>query len=63
MLEIKTVGKLCAGKTYARFDEEELVIEYDCDNVTLTDERVRNSKHKLQPVATMPVLYSTACPV
>ena len=27
--------------------------------MTLTDERVRNSEHKLQPVATAPTLYST----
>ncbi len=27
--------------------------------LTLTDERVRNWEHKLQPVATTPTLYST----
>lgn len=59
MLEMKTVGKPCAGKPHARFDEGELVIWYGCYIVTLTDERVRNSEHKLQPVATAPVLYST----
>ena len=59
MLEMKTVGKPCAGKPHARFDEGELVKGYGCDIVALTDERVRNSKHKPQPVATMPALYST----
>ena len=59
MLEMKTVGKPCAGKPHARFDEGELVIWYGCNIVTLTDERVRNSEHKLQPVATAPALYST----
>ncbi|TDE63182.1 MAG: hypothetical protein D8M57_19665 [Candidatus Scalindua sp. AMX11] len=32
---------------------------YGCNTVTLTDERVRNGEHKLQPVATAPALYST----
>jgi hypothetical protein len=41
MLEMKTVGKPCAGKPHARFDEGELVIGYGCDNEALTDERVR----------------------
>ena len=59
MFEKKTVGKPCAGKPHARFDEGELVIGYGCNIVTLTDERVRNSEHKLQPVATKPTLYST----
>ena len=56
---MKTVGKPCAGKPHARFDEGELALGYGCDIVALTDERVRNSKHKLQPVATWPALYST----
>ncbi len=47
-------------KGYARFDEGELGIGYGCDTVTLTDERVRNSEHKLQPEATTPALYSTS---
>jgi len=59
MLEMKTVGKPCAGKPHARFDEGELAIGYGYNTVTLTDERVRNGKHKLQPVATTPALYST----
>ena len=53
---MKTVGKPCAGKPHARFDEGSGSIG---NIVTLTDERVRNSEHKLQPVATAPTLYST----
>ncbi|MBZ0110637.1 MAG: hypothetical protein K8F52_18445, partial [Candidatus Scalindua rubra] len=48
-------------KGYARFDEGELEIGYGCDTGTLTDERVRNGEHKLQPEATTPALYSTHC--
>ncbi|GJQ57550.1 MAG: hypothetical protein D8M57_19520 [Candidatus Scalindua sp. AMX11] len=36
---------------------------YGCNTVTLTDERVRNGEHKLQPVATAPALYSTLDPL
>ncbi|MGR3179182.1 MAG: hypothetical protein ACUZ8E_14110 [Candidatus Anammoxibacter sp.] len=51
------------GKLNVRFDEGELETGYGCDIVTLTDERVRNCEHKLQPVATVPALYSTLlCP-
>ncbi|MGR3179048.1 MAG: hypothetical protein ACUZ8E_13430, partial [Candidatus Anammoxibacter sp.] len=46
-------------KLNVRFDEGELETGYGCDIVTLTDERVRNCEHKLQPVATAPALYST----
>jgi hypothetical protein len=53
------IGKLCILKGYARFDEGELEKGYGCDTGTLTDERVRNGEHKLQPVATAPALYST----
>ena len=59
MLEMKNVGKSCAGKMHARFDEGKLVIGYGCDIVVLTEAKMRNSKHRLQPVATMPALYST----
>ncbi|MGR3179977.1 MAG: hypothetical protein ACUZ8E_18205, partial [Candidatus Anammoxibacter sp.] len=47
-------------KLNVRFDEGELETGYGCDIVTLTDERVRNCEHKLQPVATAPALYSTS---
>ncbi len=55
----KIIGKPCILKGYARFDEGGLGIGYGCDTVALTDERVRNSEHKLQPEATTPALYST----
>jgi len=55
----KIIGKPCILKGYARFDEGELEIGYGCDTGTLTDERVRNGEHKLQPEATTPALYST----
>jgi hypothetical protein len=58
MLEMKSVGKSCAGKSHARFDEGKLAIGYGCDIVVLTEEKVRNSKHRLQPAATTPALYS-----
>ena len=53
------IGKPYSGKLNVRFDEGELETGYGCDIVTLTDERVRNCEHKLQPVATAPALYST----
>ncbi len=53
----KIIGKPCILKGYARFDEGELEIGYGCDDVTLVNERTRNSK--LQPAATAPALYST----
>ncbi len=46
------IGKPCAEKPHARFDEGELAQGYGCDIVTLTDEGVRNNKHKLQSAAT-----------
>ena len=55
----KMIGKPYSGKLNVRFDEGELEIGYGCDNVTLVNERTRNSKHKLQPAATAPALYST----
>ncbi|MBZ0108880.1 MAG: hypothetical protein K8F52_09430 [Candidatus Scalindua rubra] len=55
----KIIGKPCILKGYARFDEGKLEIGYGCDTGTLTDERVRNGEHKLQPEATTPALYST----
>ncbi len=40
-------------------DEGKLAIGYGCDIVVFTEEKTRNSKHRLQPAATMPALYST----
>jgi hypothetical protein len=54
----KIIGKPCILKGYTRFDEGELEIGYGCDTGTLTDERVKNGEHKVQPEATTPALYS-----
>ncbi len=59
MLEMKSVRKSCAGKSHARFDEGKLAIGYGCDIVVFTEEKKRNSKHRLLPVATTPALSST----
>lgn len=40
-------------------DEGKLAKGYGCDIAVLTEKKVRNSKHRLQPAATMPALYST----
>ncbi len=55
----KIIGKPYSGKLNVRFDEGELETGYGCDNVALVNERTRNSKHKQQPAATAPALYST----
>ncbi len=55
----KIIGKPYSGKLNVLFDEGELEIGYGCDNVALVNERTRNSKHKQQPAATAPALYST----
>jgi hypothetical protein len=58
----KVIGKPYSGKLNVRFDDGELEIGHGCDTGTLTDERVRNGEHKLQPEAPTLALYSTFLP-